>query len=71
MPAGNTSIPILLDEVKCRGDEKSIAYCNHDGWDSNWHDCSHIEDVGVKCYNGTEELERKRHYYNATGEKKK
>ena len=47
--AGNESFPIWMDNVKCRGDEKSIAACRHRGWEQ--HDCSHLEDAGVVCRN--------------------
>lgn len=46
---GNKSFPIWMDNVKCRGDEQSIAACRHRGW--NKHDCSHVEDAGVVCRN--------------------
>ncbi|XP_031565170.1 deleted in malignant brain tumors 1 protein-like isoform X2 [Actinia tenebrosa] len=39
--------PIVLDEVQCRGNEKSIEYCPKDKW--GWHNCLHSEDAGVKC----------------------
>jgi len=47
--AGNKSFPIWMDNVKCRGDEQSIAACRHRGWEE--HDCSHAEDAGVVCRN--------------------
>ncbi|KAL9988042.1 hypothetical protein ACROYT_G002440 [Oculina patagonica] len=48
---GNESFPIWMDNVKCRGDEQSIAACRHRGWDN--HDCSHFEDAGVVCRNNS------------------
>jgi len=47
--AGNKSFPIWMDNVKCRGDEQSVAACRHRGWEE--HDCSHAEDAGVVCRN--------------------
>ena len=38
-----------MDNVKCRGDEESIAACRHNGW--NRHNCRHYEDAGVVCLN--------------------
>ncbi|VDI63672.1 Hypothetical predicted protein [Mytilus galloprovincialis] len=38
---------IVLDNVKCNGREKDIMNCQHQGWGT--HDCSHEEDIGVRC----------------------
>ena len=40
---GNSSYPILMDNVKCRGDEESIAACRHNGW--NTHNCRHYDSI--------------------------
>lgn len=46
---GNSSSMIWMDNVKCRGDELSIAACRHRGWGNE--DCTHPEDAGVVCRN--------------------
>ncbi|NXU70106.1 NETR protein, partial [Oreotrochilus melanogaster] len=38
---------ILLDDVACVGTELSLLDCPHSNWGQ--HDCSHMEDVGVRC----------------------
>ncbi|KAK3087601.1 hypothetical protein FSP39_008130 [Pinctada imbricata] len=38
---------IFLDNVICRGNETSIAYCRHRPWKTS--NCRHSEDVGVVC----------------------
>lgn len=38
----------LLDEVKCTGEEETLADCQHDGWKQ--HNCYAWEQAGVKCY---------------------
>ncbi|NXT51417.1 HIPL1 protein, partial [Pluvianellus socialis] len=42
-----TSLRILLDDVQCSGEEKTLLECNHA--DVGTHNCSHEEDAGVVC----------------------
>lgn len=42
--------PILLDEVQCQGTEATLLACTHSEWGQ--HDCSHSEDIGVRCETG-------------------
>ena len=37
-----------LDDVQCKGCEKSLEYCSHRPWGS--HNCSHQNDVSIACY---------------------
>lgn len=39
--------PILLDNVKCRGDESTLLLCSHIRWDV--HNRDHSEDASVLC----------------------
>ncbi len=36
--------PIWLDEVDCSGNEKKLSECQN-----RTHDCSHVEDAGIRC----------------------
>ena len=44
---GQGSGRIWLDNVKCLGNESSIATCSHSGW--GIHNCGHGEDASVIC----------------------
>ena len=39
--------PVLIDEVRCVGNETRLTNCYHNGVGT--HDCDHSEDVGVLC----------------------
>lgn len=40
-------LQILLDNVNCAGDEKTVLDCFHFGFGT--HNCNHGEDAGVRC----------------------
>ncbi|NXH51265.1 DMBT1 protein, partial [Rhabdornis inornatus] len=44
---GQGSGDIVLDNVRCRGNEVSLLRCNHTGW--RIHNCAHYEDASVIC----------------------
>ena len=48
---GTESGPIWLDNVKCNGQESTIAACQHNGWGIN--SCNHKNDIGITCYDST------------------
>ncbi len=41
-------VPIVMDEVRCLGSEKSLLNCTF----LTSHDCTHDEDAGVVCLTG-------------------
>ncbi|KAM8780307.1 LOW QUALITY PROTEIN: scavenger receptor cysteine-rich domain-containing protein DMBT1 [Rhynchonycteris naso] len=41
---------IMLDDVRCAGDEAEVWQCTHSGWLS--HDCGHHEDASAICSGG-------------------
>ncbi|KAM8924063.1 neurotrypsin-like [Pelodytes ibericus] len=45
---------VYLDDVVCTGFETSLLECAHSSWGQ--HDCSHSEDVGVKCSNDSNDV---------------
>lgn len=44
---GTGSGKIMLDDLRCRGDERHLEECPHSGWFS--HNCGHGEDASVIC----------------------
>ena len=45
--AAESNVPILMDNMLCRGTEDALDHCNFNGW--NNHGCTHREDAGVIC----------------------
>ena len=43
----SNSVPILLDEVLCFGDEQGLSQCHHRDW--GIHNCGHYKDAAVIC----------------------
>ena len=46
--AGDDSMPILLDDVICFGNEAMLSQCLLPP--VGQHNCRHYEDAGVRCY---------------------
>nr|KAF6402176.1 serine protease 12 [Rousettus aegyptiacus] len=44
---GEGSGPVVLDEVRCTGNELAIEQCPKSAWGE--HNCEHKEDAGVSC----------------------
>ncbi|XP_059880240.1 scavenger receptor cysteine-rich type 1 protein M130 isoform X1 [Delphinus delphis] len=43
---------IWMDHVSCRGNESALWDCRHDGWGK--HNCTHQQDVGITCSDGSD-----------------
>ncbi|XP_061913153.1 neurotrypsin-like [Entelurus aequoreus] len=44
---GQGAGPIMLDAVRCTGNELFLDQCPHGDWEQ--HNCDHMEDAGVSC----------------------
>ena len=44
---GDSSMPIWLSNVNCKGTETYLSECRHYGWGARY--CEHYEDAGVVC----------------------
>ena len=45
--SAESGVPILMDNMLCRGSEKALDHCDFNGWLN--HGCTHREDAGVIC----------------------
>lgn len=52
--AAENDVPILMDNVGCRGREEALDHCNFNGW-GNTAECNHMEDAGVICHDRKQE----------------
>ena len=51
--AAESDIPILMDNMLCRGTEEALDHCDFNGWGN--HGCTHREDAGVICHDRKQE----------------
>ena len=45
--SAESAVPILMDNMLCRGSEEALDHCDFNVWLN--HDCTHREDAGVIC----------------------
>ena len=45
---GEGTVPVLLDNVNCVGDELNLITCGHN--EIGIHDCEHSKDAAVECW---------------------
>lgn len=43
---------IWLDDLRCKGNELTLADCVSSGWGEE--NCDHTEDVGIECFNSND-----------------
>ena len=46
---GRGTLPILMDNVQCTGDEAQLSHCRSNP--TGEHNCNHFEDVSIRCAN--------------------
>ncbi|XP_050302204.1 uncharacterized protein LOC126740288 [Anthonomus grandis grandis] len=60
---GQSTGPIWLDQVSCKGNETTLEKCTH--WDWGETNCDHSEDVGIECSESYIEVDPKRNTQNS------
>ena len=69
---GETSRRMLMRNVGCSGNEKSIAECSHNGWWNVYSSCSNKANAGVVCQTGGGKKDKYLlHYYRTNINKSK
>lgn len=44
---GSSSVPVIMDDLQCRGEETDIAACHFRGWGIS--NCDYTEAVAITC----------------------
>ena len=63
---GETSRRMLMGNVGCSGNEKSIAECSHRGWWNVWSGCTNKMNAGVACQTDGDKKDKYLLHYNRT-----